>query len=120
MNIEEFIKAHIESVDELRALLLFHSQPEVARGVDETAGKLYMAPAGVATILETFAKKGFLAASGQPRRYVFRPESKELEALIHELARLDREKPVTLIKMVYSKPKDVDAFANAFKIRKEK
>ncbi|HEX3624537.1 MAG TPA: hypothetical protein VH280_03835 [Verrucomicrobiae bacterium] len=119
MNIEEFIKTQLGSVDELRAVLLFQSSPEVTRDADETAGKLYIPPASAAKVLESLVKKGILAVSDGPGRYIYRPGSKELEKLVEELARFDREKPVTLLKMVYSKPKDIEALADAFKIRKE-
>lgn len=118
MKIEEFIRTQIESVDELRTLLLFHSAPGVTRDADEIAGKLYIPPAAVVGILESLTKKGILATAVEPNRYVFQPQSKELESLIEQLAKLDQEKPVTLIKMVYSGPKDIQAFADAFKIRK--
>jgi hypothetical protein len=119
LNIEEFIGTQIESLDELRAVLLFHSQPGVARDADEAAGKLYIPPAAATRVLDSLVKRGILAVQGEPRRYTYQPASKDLERLIAELASLDREKPVTLIKMVYSKPKDIQAFADAFKIRKE-
>jgi hypothetical protein len=33
---------------------------------------------------------------------------------------LDQKQPVTLVNLVYAKPKDVQAFADAFKLTKDK
>lgn len=73
MNIEEFIKERIKSVDELRAVLLFHASPEVARNVDETAGKLYIPPAAAAKVLDQLVTHGILTVAGNPPCYRFQP-----------------------------------------------
>ena len=119
MNIEEFIKTHIESLDELRALLLFHAHAEMRRTADEVAGKLYILPEAAARLLARLTAKGFLAADGEPAYYRFQPQTAELAELIRELADLDRKRPVTLIKMIYERPPGIQAFADAFKIKKE-
>lgn len=119
MSIEEFIKSQLQSVDDLRALLLFHSNLEPTRDAEETASRLYIPPAAAATVLARLAERGFLTGAGEPPRYRFQPRDLELAALIQELAELDRKKPVTLLKMIYSRPKDIQAFADAFKLKKE-
>ena len=118
MNLEEFIKTHIESVDELRALLLFHANQNMEWDTMGAAGKLYVPPAMVAAILERLTSKGFLIVTSDPPRYRFQPQTQELKNAVEELARLDAERPVTLINMIYSRLKDIQAFAEAFKIKK--
>lgn len=120
MKIEEFIKSQIASVDELRALLLFRASPQTSRDADGTAVKLYIPPSVAANVLARLAAKGFLVADGErPNYYRFQPQTPELAGLIGELAELDRQRPVTLIKMIYDRPKQVQAFADAFKLKKE-
>lgn len=119
MNLEEFIKTQIESVDELRALLMFHANPQVEWDTMVMAVKLYIQPAAAAAVLARLTAKGFLVASGGPNHYRFQPQSQELSQLVNELAELDRQRPVTLINMIYDRTKDIQAFADAFKIRRE-
>lgn len=83
------------------------------------AGKLYVPPAILAVILERLTGKGFLAVAGDPPRYRFQPQTQELKQLVEDLAKLDAERPVTLINLIYGRLKDVQAFADAFKIKKE-
>ena len=119
MNLEEFIKTQLESVDELRALLLLYSDPQKEWDVTAIAVKLYLRPAAAAAVLTRLAAKHFLVADGEPLRYRFQPRSSELSQLVKELAELDRQRPVTLLNMIYSRPKDIQAFADAFRIKKE-
>jgi hypothetical protein len=120
LSLEEFIETRIESVDDLRALLLFYHTPETEHTAVEVGGKLYLTPAVAETVLARLAGKGLLTGSGKPARYRFQPPSPELARLIEQLVELDRERPVTLIKMIYEKPKGIHAFAHAFKIKKRK
>lgn len=62
---------------------------------------------------------GLLAGEGDPMRYRFQPRVEELARLTTELSQMDHERPVTLIKMIYDRTRDIQAFANAFKITKE-
>ena len=105
-------------MDELRALLLFHANSNTSWDIMTAAGKLYIPPAMVAMLLERLTAKGFLAVAGDPSRYRFQPQTQELKELVEELARLDTERPVTLINMIYNRRKDIQAFADAFKIKK--
>lgn len=118
MNLEEFIKTQLSSVDELRALLLLHSNPSVEWDGAALAGKLYVQPAAAMSILKQLSAKGFLVAAGDPIRYRFQPQSPELLQLVKELAELDRQRPVTLINMIYGHRGDIQAFAEAFKLKK--
>ena len=116
LSLEEFIETQIESVDDLRALVLFFHTPETERTADEAGGKLYLTPAVAETVLTRLAGKGWLAVSGKPARYRFQPPAPELARLIEQVVELDRERPVTLIKMIYEKLQA----ANAGKIKKRK
>ena len=122
LSLEEFIETRIEAVDDLRTLLLFYSTPDQEQDAAGIGGKLYLTPAAATVVLCRLAKKGLLAAKGKPPRYRFQPQPPELDRIIRQLVELDRERPVTLIKMIYEKPKPkgIQAFANAFKIKKRK
>ena len=119
MNLEEFIKTRIESVDELRVLLLFHARPQSDWCAEEIVQNLYLPPALVAVVLPRLVAKGLLSSAGDPPRYRFQPASAEIGGLIDQLAEMDRVRPVSLINLIYDRPKDIQAFADAFKLKKE-
>jgi hypothetical protein len=120
LSLEGFIETQIESVDDLRALVLFFHTPETGRTAADVSGKLYLTPAAAETVLARLAGKGWLAVSGRPARYRFQPPAPELTRLIEHLVEWDRERPVTLIKMIYEKTKGSQALANADKIKRGK
>ena len=119
MNLEEFIKSQIASVDDLRTLLLLSVNSGLDWNVNEVAGKLYLLPATAGAVLDRLTAKGLLTCSGEPPRFRYQPASAEIAGLVSELIELDRKRPVTLINMVYPAKKDIQAFADAFKIKRE-
>lgn len=118
MNLEDFIKSRIESVDDLRTLLLFHGAPQAQIDANELAGKLYLPPATAAAVLARLAAKELLAVCEGTDRYRYQPGSHEIAQLVSELVELDQKRPVTLINLIYPKLQDIRAFADAFKIKK--
>jgi hypothetical protein len=118
LTIEQFIRSQIGTVDSLRALLLLHSDPKVVWDAVTVSGRLYLLPETAARLLQGLAAKGLIEVVGDPQ-YRYGPQSPELAGLVEQLAQLDREQPVTLINLVYARPEDVAAFAEAFRLKKE-
>ncbi|MHB0957625.1 MAG: hypothetical protein ACYC6N_25635 [Pirellulaceae bacterium] len=120
MNVEQFIHAYIETVDQLRAVLLLASDRQVEWSETDVGAKLYLLPASARAVLDRLVAKGLCVGQGEPRRYRYQPQSPEMAQFVQEVVELDRERPVTLLKIVYARPKDIQAFADAFRLRKEK
>ncbi len=106
-------------MDHLRALLLLAADARSEWNAMGVAGKLYIPPAQAAEVLAGLAAKKLLIARGQPMSYRYQPQTPELGELVKELAELDRQRPVTLINLVYARPGALQAFADAFKIKKD-
>jgi hypothetical protein len=116
----EFIQTQIESVDQLRALLLLKADPKMEWDALTVAVKLYLKPEAAIVVLDALTAKGLLVRNGDPPHYRFEPKTPELASLIEQLAGLDRERPVTLLNMIYERPQALQAFADAFRLKKEK
>jgi hypothetical protein len=119
LTIEEFIRTQIGTVDCLRALLLLQSDPGGKWDLMTVSGRLYLPPEVVSRVLETLRANGLLGRDGD-FNYYFQPRTPELAQLVEELVQLDREQPVSLINLIYARPEDVSAFADAFRIRKKR
>jgi predicted transcriptional regulator len=120
LNLEEFIKSKLESVDDLRALLLFHGHLGAEMDANEVAGKLYLQPVTAEAVLARLATKGLLTIASQPHRYQYQPSSPEAARMVDEIVQLDRERPVSLMNLIYPRVREIKAFADAFKLTKEK
>ena len=117
MDFQQFILKYIDSVDHLRTLLLLRGEPTRAWGVMDVSGRLYLEPRRVSAVLASLKTSGLLTESDAG--FSYGPSEKELAKMVDELAKLDRERPVTLIKLIYSRPDTLEAFADAFKLRRE-
>ncbi len=84
----------------------------------EVGARLYLQPKRVSAVLASLLAGGLLVED-EDACFKFQPRSAELGRIVKELATLDEERPVTLIKLIYSRPDTLEAFADAFKLRRE-
>lgn len=118
-ELHRLIEAAIPSVEAAELLLLLASRAER----DFTAADLVHAirptrvdAATVGKTLEIFAARGLVET--RPGGAVgYRPANPELESMVRALARAYNERPVTLIRAIYTSK--LRLFADAFKIKKE-
>ena len=119
MNFEEFIRSKIGSLNELRVLLLFRASPGLDWDVPGISGKLYLRPAEAQAAVTALAGNDLLVPAEKPQHYRYQPKSEELARLVEQLVEVDRNHPVTLIHMIYDRTRDIQAFADAFRLKKE-
>lgn len=117
--IRHFILGAFANMDELRIFLLLSADRERVMAIGALSASLNLSndkvKAGVAHLLEN----GLVEALAEPMPgFRFAPASPGLAALAEAVVSLDREMPVTLLKLVASRPAEpVKAFADAFKLR---
>jgi hypothetical protein len=122
-DVRNLIRACIPSTDALEVFILVTAEPErtwLPHEVAVAIGGTADATPGVAGVLESFRSCGVLTGdAGAGFRYL--PASPELAIAAENLVRAYNERPVTLIRTIYSiaDAQRIQAFANAFRIRKE-
>lgn len=117
MTLEEFIFRRIQTVDQLRATLLLHTDPTRAWDEAELAGRLYLEPKRVTEVCDAMVKCG-LATRDSAGRCRFQQLTGEDAALFEQVVMMDRERPVSLIRLIYDKPDTLEAFSDAFRLRR--
>jgi DNA-binding MarR family transcriptional regulator len=119
-EIDEFLAAHIDSVEQLEVLLLLHHAPDQSWTADAVAKVLYSQPASVARRLASLAQHQLLDEKpGSPPAYRYAPTPASRDALVRLLAEVYRERRVAVISAIASRPMDnVRAFSDAFLFRK--
>lgn len=118
MTIEQFIQTKIETVDNLRALLLLHSDPQTAWDAATASGRLFLSSEVASRVLEGLAAQGLLKVS-RKRHYCYRRQTQAVTRLVEQLAQLDRERPVSLINLISARPENMQASAEKFRLRRE-
>jgi hypothetical protein len=119
-DVYRFVIEQINSVEQLETLLLLRASPEQAWSVETVSHALYTSPAAAAMRLSDLQARGLLVAAEQRDSWQYRAANAELDALVGRLAEAYKERRVTVISLIYSKPQqEVQAFADAFRLRKD-
>jgi hypothetical protein len=118
-----FIQTWLPSVDAAELLLLLARERDKWWDAPALAAALRpsttIADADAARHLEQFQAAGLVAA-GPDKRVQFRPGGEELRAQVDMLAQAYKERPVTLIRMIYAlRDTKIQSFADAFKLRRK-
>lgn len=116
------LRAAVPTVDAAELLLLLHGEPQRWWAAQEAASALALgarlSEADVARYLGVFQASGLIAV-GPDKRVQYRPASAALEANARTLAQAYRERPVTLIRVIYAlRGSRIQSFADAFRLRR--
>ena len=120
--VRQLILDHIDSVAELELLLLLFQHPDREWAATDVAHDLRVEPEWTERRLAALAAQGLIVSmDGPPPRYQFKPATTDLDAAVTALAQAYAQRRVTIITLIYSKPRDhIRSFADAFRLREEK
>lgn len=118
----QFIRSCIRTYQAAEVLLFFASHPERAYAPEEVVVAMRPTVLTVPAVKEytaVFVARG-LIAERPDGAFTYGPTSADLEHSIAELAHAYNERPVTLIKVIYTMTDGtIRSFADAFDLRKE-
>jgi hypothetical protein len=120
LSVERFLVDHVDSVAELETLVHLQANPDAEVGAEGVARALGVDAGWAADELERLAARGIVARGTQPGAFRFAPRTDELGRTIDEVLAAYRERRVTVISIITTKPsKHVLGFADAFRLRKD-
>ena len=122
-GVKRFIADHIESAEQLDALVLLHGSPERAWTADALSQAIYTVPQSAAKTLARLAELGFAEAAGGAAdpAYRYAPSTPEADRTVAELAAAYRANRVAVVKLVFEPRADpLKSFADAFRLRKDR
>ena len=116
-----FLRAAVPTVDAAEVLLLLQRDPQCWWSAEEAVGALgpsvSLTASAVAGCFAVFQASGLVAAAPD-KRVQYRPGSGELDAHVRTLTQAYRERPVTLIRVIYAlRDSKIQSFADAFKLK---
>jgi hypothetical protein len=117
-----FLGENIESIDQLEVLRVLGEGPAREWTAAALAAEVQGPPADMAEHLAALARRGLIATERRGAEAVWRyaPASPELDGIVGRLLKCYRERPVSMIKLVYAQAADpLRAFADAFRLRKK-
>jgi hypothetical protein len=117
-----FLRAAVPTVDAAELLLLVQGEPQRWWAVQEAGAALApgatLSDIDVSRYVALFQASGLIAV-GPDKRLQYRPASNALDANVRKLAQAYRERPVTLIRVIYAlRDSRIQSFADAFRLRR--
>lgn len=109
-------------MEQLEILRILGETPDVAHAVRDLARQAQIEDSAIAGHLAAMEQRGLLKTQTVEARAVccHAPRTGELRDLVQRLLQLYRERPVTLIRLVYARTDErLKAFAESFRLRKE-
>ena len=123
-DVERFIIDHIETVEMLSVLLLLYADPNRSWSAVEVGTESRTNEWSAQMHLEDLFRRGLLRSEGeQPARFQFETR---FSTIVDTVARTYRERRAAVITTIYTKPDEplppdpIQAFADAFKLKKDK
>jgi hypothetical protein len=120
-ELRSLIQETIPTLDAAELLLLLaqnRDRPYSVRSIVEAMRPTAVSESTVRRDLQQFQSRGLVSA-GENDNYRYAPATPELEAAVRALTRVYNERPVTLVRMIYSlKDEKIRSFADAFRLKK--
>src|ERR1041384_7529453 len=85
IEVQQFVRTHIQSLDQLEVLLLVSALPDREWTTDAVYRVVLSTPALVEERLEGFVKTGLLTRSGTPSSYRYAPATDEMAKQVSAL-----------------------------------
>jgi hypothetical protein len=120
--VEQFIRDHIGSVAQLEILLLLQTNPAQSWSPQAIARELRIETAGATAQLAQLVASSLIRQVA-PEQFAYAPATSELQAAVTALAQAYLIRRVTVIGLIFAKPPSppasIQAFSDAFKLRKD-
>ncbi|GAB2178569.1 hypothetical protein [Dongia sp. agr-C8] len=116
-ELRDFIVRSIDSVGQLEALLLLRADPEKAWDVAQLARRLYVNEAEAAAIFAHLVAQDFAVAQDESYRY---DRAGRQSPIVDQLAEAYARQLIPITNLIHAKPRGIRAFAEAFKIKRDK
>jgi hypothetical protein len=121
-DVRQFLAANIDSLEQLETLRILGEDASREWELAEIAGKVQTPEDATLAHLTVLEARGLLRSERREKCTVFRygPRTPELELQIRNLLELYRQRPVSMIRMVYQRADNtLKDFSDAFKFRRE-
>ena len=112
---------YVSSMDHVEVVVRLSDTPGSGMTEQELRSATRLEPKQLFAALDDLVGAGLLRFDGAARTWHYDPRSAEHRTAVESLARLYHQRPVTLVKLIYSMPsRSIATFADAFRLREDK
>jgi len=115
-DLRAFLARYIDTVAELEALLLLRNSPDQKWALKAIAERLYTSEAETAAALYRLCSDGMASFNDDLYQYDCSPT---LAPTVDRLAEAYRRQLIPITNLIHAKPRRIQAFADAFKLKKD-
>jgi len=115
-EVRDLILRHIDSVAQLEVLLFLRERPAERLDAGAAAKRLYAPRGEMAAALTRLCNDGFLVREHELYGY---PPASDHQAKVDALAKAYARQLIPITNLIHSKPRNIRAFSDAFKFRKD-
>lgn len=115
-DVRNLILRHIHSVAQLEALLFLRGRPGESWDAASIAKRLYAPEFEMGAALANLSRDGFLRYDGLAFQYECSDETRHT---VDRLAAAYARQLIPITHLIHSKPRNITAFSEAFKFRKD-
>lgn len=119
-DVQQFLQTFITSTDQLEILRVLGDEPNREWVDPELAKQVQITPETIRSRLHELKQLGFIRCRSNGDRLIcqYGPQTVELEKKLQQLLVLYRQRPVTMIRMIYERPANaLRNFADAFRLK---
>lgn len=102
-ELNRLVAQYVSSVEELEILCLLSQNPQKSWSIKDVFQVIQSSKRSVTTCLERFAAKGWIREEA-PGLYRFAPRQPELAGAAAKLQQAYRERPATVVQLIYQPP----------------
>lgn len=121
-DVRRFLHRHIETVAQWEGLLVLKAHSGEALDAATVACRLYIKDSDAEALLDRLSERGLVAVAGHDgrRRFQYRPATPGIGEVVERAAQLYGTHLIAVTHIIHARPRrGVEAFANAFRLRKE-
>ncbi|MGE5159724.1 MAG: hypothetical protein ACM3OF_16430 [Gemmatimonas sp.] len=115
-EVRDLVLRHIDTVAQLEALLFLREHPTERWEAASVARRLYAPTGEMTAALAGLCNDGFLVREGELYRYA---PSADRPGKVDALAKAYARQLIPITNLIHSKPRNIRAFSDAFKFRKD-
>lgn len=117
-EVRRFLKEHVSSIEQLEVLLLLRASSERSWSAREVYQRVLTNESSIQNSLEKLAQHGLLSRPNESQ-FQFADDAAAVRSVLDSLAALYKERPARIVRELYgASASEIDAFAQAFRIRK--
>ena len=117
----ELVRMHVRSMDHVEVVVRLSDKQGAGMTDQELRSATRLEPKQLIGALDDLVGAGILRFDGAARSWHYEPQSAQDRSAIESLTTLYHQRPVTLVKLIYSMPsRSIATFADAFRLREDK